>query len=214
MVTVDDPALNVTTLPLHVPPTIAGVPTSPAEAVPPVITETARVPAVEPVRVRVITTGVPLSVPLVAATVTVGTVGATSSSMIVTTPSPSLITAAPETFDNVTENVSSPSTSVSPTTATVIDLLLSPTRNVTVPDAATKSPVLNAEPGPVAHCTVVSSVATPSSEISTRDGVDPELPSVMVASPIETCGAVGLYSLKFETLVRTRTSSKVAEARR
>ncbi len=111
-------------------------------------------------------------------------------------------------------NVSVPSTSVSPSTWTVITAEVWPTANVTVPDAAWKSLPLNAVPGPVTHWTVVVSVAALSSEIVRLTLELPELPSVTVASLIEIRGPVGWYSSKLGSLVRTRTSSKVAAGRR
>ena len=43
---------------------------------------------------------------------------------------------APDGLDSVTTKLSVPSVTVSPSTATLIVLLVSPGRNVTVPDAA------------------------------------------------------------------------------
>ena len=81
IVTVDDPALKVTVVPFQVPPETTGEPTSAATEVPPLVALTASVLVVEPLRVNVITIGEPPSLPLVAATVTVGCVAASLSAI-------------------------------------------------------------------------------------------------------------------------------------
>ena len=62
-------------------------------------------------------------------------VGATSSLVIVPTAEPSAIV-APDGFDKLTVNVSSPSTTASPATITCTICEVTPGANVTTPDAA------------------------------------------------------------------------------
>ena len=104
----------MTDVPFHEPPVTTGVvPRSPDPAVPPLVAFTVSELVVEPLRVKVTTTGDPPSAPPVAVTVTVGGT-AKSLSTIVTMPIPSAITEPPVELESVTLNVSLPSTSTSP----------------------------------------------------------------------------------------------------
>ena len=90
-------------------------------------------------------------VPSVITTSPIDSVGVASSSVMVATPVPSTMTAPmPITFDSVTANVSSVSSSASGLTATVIVLKSSPAAKLSVPLPAAKSAGLAALPSVVA----------------------------------------------------------------
>ncbi len=126
--------------------------------------------------------------PSVTVTSLIESVGSGSSSVIVPRPLSSVIVAA-VAFDSSSVKVSSPSSSWSPLTTTVTDLVVSPAANVSVPLVAPKSAGEVALPGAVAKSTVTCRPLTGERVTVKVALVVPVWPSVTVTSSTDSAGS-------------------------